>query len=172
MQEMRNDGVHSPVIPADRVISMTELQKLSLRRLRELRLAESPLIVRDVKRGRGRFVILDHEVWVRLAGGAATRHADTGDLLAVDFAGRGLLWDRPEMTNADFVGFLANPDRPDGRWAWRRLLERLPSDLITRTVPLPALRRILDAVRPGPRMRAAWEAALEFWTTEARDRIA
>jgi hypothetical protein len=169
---MRTDSVCSPVIPADRVISMTELQKLSLRRLRELRLAESPLIVRDVKRGRGRFVILDHEAWERLAGGAAPGHEDVGELALVDFAGRGLLWDRPEMTNADFAGCLATPDQPDGRWAWRRVLERLPSDLITRAVPLPVLCRILDAVKPGPRMRAAWEAALEFWTTEARDRIA
>ena len=50
------------------MISVTELQKLSLRKLRDMRLNVEPLVVRDMKRRRGLFVILEYEAYERLAG--------------------------------------------------------------------------------------------------------
>lgn len=158
-------------IAADRVISMRELQKLSLRKLREMKLADSPLLVRDHKRHRGMFVIVDYPAFERLAGeGAGGRvPASTED---IDFAAHGLLWDRPGMKNREFGRILSDAADPRHDWAWARVLERLPSRLVTGIVGLGDLRRIVARVKIRPRLRAAWEGALEFWTEEARRRLA
>jgi hypothetical protein len=150
---------------------MTELQKLSLRKLREMRLDETPLVVRDIKRRRSRFVILDHDSYRRLLEPAPERRRGHDVPLDLDFAGHGLFWDRPEMTNVGFARLLVDPARPDHGWAWSRMLERLPSRTITRTFGLAALRRGVAAASLRPRTRRAWENALEFWTKEARRRL-
>lgn len=155
-------------IPADRVISMTQLQKLSLRKLRAMRLEEAPLLVLDNKRREGRFVILDHETYERLIrGGEAVRSEGLDD---IDFASHGLFWDRPTMTNERFAAILSESRDPDHRWAWARVLERLPSRVITRAVGLDDLSRIVSIAAPRPRVRHAWEEAIEFWRTQARRR--
>jgi hypothetical protein len=159
-----------PLVTADRVISMTELQKLSLRKLREMRLDRAPLVVRDVKRDRRWFVILDHATYGRLAGGPEDRPPKGLDLREIDFCGQGLLWDRPSMTNERFAEILADPGEPEHPWAWGRAFERLPSRLLTRAVGLEQLRRIVSVVSVRPRLRRAWEGAIDFWSAEARRR--
>lgn len=159
-------------VPSDRVISMSELQKLSLRKLREMRLEDAPLVVRDLKRRQGRFVVLDHrgyERLVRCAGAAASGTRFPGE---VDFASFGLFWDRPEMTNERFSEILADPASDEHDWAWARVLSRLPSRVVTRRIGLSELRERISTVKLRPRIREAWEGAVEFWTAEARRRLA
>jgi hypothetical protein len=69
-----------PPITAARIISMTELRKLSLRKLHEMRQDEEPLVVRDSKRNQRRFVILDHAAYERLA---STGDDDRSDAVSV-----------------------------------------------------------------------------------------
>lgn len=155
----------------DRIISMTELQKLSLRKLREMRLDEAPLVVRDMKRRRSRFVILDHRAYERLVEGDAGGTTPVPGLDDVDFADMGLFWDRPTMTNERFAHILRKRDHAEHRWAWARSLERLPSRLITRSISLADLRRVLTEVKLRSRIGDAWRNAIEFWTEEARRRL-
>jgi hypothetical protein len=145
-------------IAADRVISMTELQKLSLRKLREMRLDEVPLVVRDLKRRQGRFVILDHDAYERLVGSAPAPADAAPRLEDVPFAEHGLLWDRPTMTDERFAAILGDPADPDHRWAWSRALERLPSRVVTSAVGLAELRARVAAARLRPVTRRAWES--------------
>ena len=90
----------------------------------------------------------------------------------IDFDGHGLFWDRPAMTNERFARILEDLEHPESRWAWARVLERLPSRIVTRAVGLNDLRGLISLVKLRPRIRDAWESALEFWTEEARRRLA
>lgn len=155
-------------IAADRVISVTQLQKLSLRKLRAMRLEEAPLAVRDNKRRERLFVILDHDTYERLIQGAQALRPE--GLEDIDFAGHGLFWDRPTMTNERFAATLSDSNAPDHRWAWARALERLPSRVVTRAVGLEALSGLVSMAAPRPRVRRAWEEAIEFWSAQARRR--
>ncbi len=161
-----------PSIDIDRVITMTELQKLSLKKLRAMRLSEAPLVVLDRKRDERRFVILDHDSYTRLLAVGECAERPPPGLDNVDFIHHGILWDRRGMSNPEFAAILADPAGPEYRWAWGRALERLPARVVTRSVGLADLRRLISFVRMRPRVRAAWEGALEFWTEEARRRLA
>jgi hypothetical protein len=96
---------------------------------------------------------------------------EVSSLGEVDFAGYGLFWDRPGMSNEQFLRILANPDHLEYRWAWTRALERLPSRVITRAVSLRDLRRLIRLVRLRPPLQRAWESAIDFWTEESRRRV-
>jgi hypothetical protein len=74
------------------------------------------------------------------------------------------------MSNEDFLAILADPSDPEHRWAWSRALERLPSPVVTRSVTLSELQRVIQLVRLRPPLQGAWESAIEFWTQEARRR--
>ena len=165
---MSQEADQPPLVTADRVISMTELQKLSLKKLREMRLDRSPLVVRDVKRDRRWFVILDHRTYGRLAGGARGLAEEAAGLPEIDFAGQGVLWDRPAMTNERYVEILGDPGHPEHLWAWTRAFERLSSRVITRAMGLEQIRGLLALIHLRPRLRRAWEGAIDFWTEEAR----
>jgi len=164
--EGRPDDLH-----AERIISMTELQKLSLKKLREMRLDLRPLVVRDNKRKQGMFVILDHEAYRHLVEARHETAPDTTRLSDLDFAHHGLFWDRPTMTNDEFVELLADPGHLQHRWAWTRLLERLPTRLVTNAVALEDLQRAIGFVRLRPPLQNAWESAIEYWTEKPRRRL-
>ena len=165
-------GSATGAIPVERVISMSELQKLSLKKLRALRLSETPLVVSDLKRHARRFVILDHRAYEDLRRGAGGPKAHPTRAWDLDFASHGLFWDRPTLTNERFSAMLRDPDDPEYGWAWARVLERIPSRLVTRAIGLDELRRLVPTLKLRPRTRAAWEGALEFWTAETRRRLA
>ena len=137
-----------------------------------MKLHEAPLVVLDRKRNQGRFVILDHGTYERLVRGKAGTTTGAVTIEDIDFAHHGIFWDRPTMTNARFAAILNDPEHRQYHWAWARVLERLPSRIITRAVPLAYLRRLTSLVRLRPRIRRAWEDAIEFWTEEARRRLA
>lgn len=91
-------------------------------------------------------------------------------LAQVDFAARGLFWDRPGMSNERFLGVLADPEHPQHRWAWTRVLERLPSRVVTRSLSLRDLQQLIRIVRLRPPLQRAWQSAIEFWTEDSRSR--
>ena len=87
------------------------------------------------------------------------------------FRAQGLLWDRPDMADEEFRGILADPASRQYRWAWTRVLERLPSSVVTRALSLHDLRRLLGLVRLRPSLQRAWKSAIDFWTEESRSRV-
>jgi hypothetical protein len=93
---------------------------------------------------------------------------DPRQLMGIDFARYGLFWDRPDMSNQDFLAILTDPASPEHRWAWHRAFERLPSPVLTGALTLSQLQRLIRLVRLRPPLQGAWESAIEFWTQEAR----
>ena len=96
---------------------------------------------------------------------------DVSRLASVRFRAQGLLWDRPHMDDERFLGILADPDSDQYLWAWTRVLERLPSPVVTQALSLRDLQRLIRIVRLRPPLQEAWESAIEFWTEESRCRI-
>ena len=96
---------------------------------------------------------------------------NVSSLAQVDFAARGLFWDRPGMSNDHFLGVLADPEHPQYRWAWTRASERLPSRAITQSLSLRDLQQLIRIVRLRPPLQRAWQSAIEFWTEDSRSRI-
>lgn len=83
------------------IISMTELQKLSLKKLRKMKL---PLYVLDRKSKGGGFMISP------VTSGEETKTENASPLKAtpLDYRRLGLLWDHPSMTNEEFHEALKN----------------------------------------------------------------
>lgn len=98
-------------------------------------------------------------------------HVDLSLLSQVDFAANGLFWDRPGMDNGQLLRILSDPENPQYRWAWTRTLERLPSRVITQSLSLRDLQRLIRLVRLRQPLQRAWESAIAFWTEEPRSRV-
>ncbi len=141
---------------------MTELQKLSLKKLRRHRL---PLFVLDRKSKRGAFVILD-EVTFRCLDQAerVPRKNPPRSLLArFDFRGRGLLWDRPDLSNRQFVKIIKDPHHPEHPWAIARILERLPSPEVLKLFSIEEISAMLALAPVRASFRKPWEHAIEYF---------
>lgn len=153
----------------DRIINMTDLQKLSLIKLKRL---GSPLFVMDrrAKRRGGGFVILDIESYRELRRfGAGSKSAKPSRKvrarrLEVDFRSLGLLWDRPEMKNSDFLTCLKDSSHREHGWAMRRLLENAQSSVVTSILTLDELRESMGCLTLRPVFRKAWENAIRYWS--------
>lgn len=149
-------------IDIKKTISMTELQKLSLKQLRR---RGTPLFVLDRRSNEGGFVILDLSAYERL------RHIGEGGLSVsepsfegVDFRARGLLWDRSDITNEMFALMLKDPSHPEHFWALKRVMEYAPSRDVTSWLSLGVLREALSGIRLRPPFQEAWEHAVHYWT--------
>lgn len=152
------------------ILSMTELQKLSLKRLRQLDLAAQPLLVMDRKSDRKAFVIVDYETFLHGREGGdleergREKQKEKGDVLGhYDFRSRGLFWDRPELTNRQFVAWLKDPRHTEHVWAISRLLERLPSQEMVRLFSLSVVVEMLKHARIREAIRRPWEHAIHYW---------
>ena len=142
------DNIHK-----DHIISMTELQKLSLKKLRMMRF---PLFVLDKKsKGKG-FVIqaLGQEPKITLK----------KPVKILDYKKMGLLWDHPTMTHKSFHEALKNPKHPEHVWVARRFLERAPSSIVKNILSLDELKGMLDHIKLKPYFQEAWEDAIHYWT--------
>ena len=113
----------------------------------------------------------DHQLPAVEPRSRAAAPVDVTSLARVHFRANGLLWDRPELSDAQFLGILADPDDVQYRWAWTRVLERLPSNVITQALSLGDLQRLIRLTRLRPPLQGAWESAIDFWAQEPRGLI-
>ncbi len=137
------------------IISMTELQKLSLKKLRKTKL---PLFVLDQKSKCGGFVIQEMGKLQNQLPFKQKKEA------IPDYRTLGLLWDRPDLSNEKFNQLIKKFDIQENSWAARRLLERAPSALVTKLFSLDELTQILNYVKLRPIFQEAWENAVHYWT--------
>lgn len=129
------------------VISMTELQKLSLKKLQRMKL---PLYVIDRKTGRKAFMI----------SGPETEKTAT----IPNYRNMGLLWDRPDLDNQGFHERLKDEKHPENIWAVTRLLERARSEWVKQILTLDELKKYIPRVRLRRPFQEAWNLALLHWT--------
>lgn len=150
------------MIHPDHVISMTELQKLSLKKLRKTRL---PLVVVDQKSKRKGFVILDYpsyEILKNPVKQIMSVHAAPKKM--EDYRKSGLLWDRPDVSSASFHSFLKDPSHQEYPWAFQRLLEYARSSVVTKILSLEELKYGLSRVTLRPIFQEAWSRAVHYWS--------
>jgi len=142
---------------------MSELQKLSLKKLRKMHL---PLFVLDRKSKKGGFVI--QELGTLVDGGQNPKFEKSKKTTPIlDYRALGLLWDRPQMTNEAFHRSLKSPQASDHLWAARRFLERVPSTLVKETLSLGELKEIFSKLSLRPFLQEAWSHALHYWSETA-----
>lgn len=154
-------------INLDQIISMTDLQKLSLKRLRKTKL---PLLVVDQKSKRKGFVILDYPSYEAMTvpvepspASVQTPSAKRTSKVS-DYRNMGLLWDRPDLTNDEFHRRLKEPSHPEYGWAFRRLLEYARSSTVTRLMTLQEIKSGLETVRLRPFFQETWNHAVQYWS--------
>jgi hypothetical protein len=152
------------VIPLNpqQTVSMTELQKLSLKKLRQKNL---PLIVMDMKSKKGGFVILDYETFLNLKEKKKDEKLPlpSPSLKQYDFRKKGLLWDYPEISNEEFAKRLKNTKHPEHIWAISRLLERLPSKEILKFFTIMEIKAMLEKANVRDFVRKPWEHAITYY---------
>lgn len=151
---------------SDQIISMTELQKLSLKKLRELTL---PLFVLDQKSKKKGFVILDVKSFEKTIRRHKRNRESTGVPMkrieeTPGYRSMGLLWDRLDLSNEQFQVLLKDPNRGEHLWAVKRLLEYAPSTLVTRVLSLSELQEVLKRIRLRPIFQEAWRHAVYYWS--------
>ena len=153
-------------INIDNLISMTALQKLSLRKLRK---RTTPLFVMDFKSKCGGFVLLSMEAYEKMGKGGAIVKPESGSVsessaASPDYRAMGLLWDRPGMSNEEFHGLLHDFQRKENAWALKRLLEYAPSKFVTRVLSLSELKSAMDRIQLKPFYQEAWSHAVHYWS--------
>ena len=152
----------------ENILSITELQKLSLKRLRRMR---PPLLVLDKKSKKKGFVILDMKGFEALKRShdlptAPTLSPQKASSLP-DFRGQGLLWDRPTMTNRDFWHRLRDKNHEEHDWSARRLFEYAPSPFITQHFTLVEIDSMISSLKLRSPFQEAWTHALHYWTQKS-----
>lgn len=140
---------------------MTELQKLSLKKLRKMRL---PLYVRDQKSGRGGFMVVDIQTFEKSLDPEKNIQRVKEVKVIPDYRQMGLLWDQAGMTNQKFHRALKVFNNPENHWAARRFLERAPSTLVKEIFSLSELKEIIATIPLKPVFQKAWEHAIHYWS--------
>jgi len=143
------------------IISMTDLQKLSLKKLRK---KELPLYVMDRKSKKGGFVIVDHEKFEQLSNPIEAPVLPIKEALVQDYRQMGLLWDQPSMTNEEFHKALKDPSSKNHDWVARRVMERVSSMKVKEILSLDELKAILSRVKFRPVFREPWILAINYWS--------
>lgn len=156
-----------PSFKPSHILSITELQKLSFKRLRATQRTHHPLLVMDQKQGKRGFVILDYDAYCALNNPPSAPRprykVSLKPLAAIPFRKRGLLWDRPDLSDAQFFAMIQKPTHPEHAWAVTRLFERLPSHILLRHLPWQQLAQLFDQARLRPALRKPWEHAIAYW---------
>lgn len=163
----------------NQIINITELQKISAKRLSQIDSSKKPLIVMDAKRKTGIFVLVDFETYEQMLQGdglvtprqstdllATTKKIGPAKLNKYDFASRGLFWDDATITNSRFRKILKDKKHPRYSWAVTRLLERLTSKEILALFSPNTIGEMLRDARPQNVIKQAWEEALEYWNKQ------
>ncbi|GEM_PF-3588864 len=145
------------------IISMTELQKLSLKKLRKTKL---PLFVLDRKSKSGGFVIT-HEASQSKQLKKLYPLKYFPQLNAYDFKAIGFFWDRPDMSNKKFISILKNETHSEYVWAISRLLERLSSQEVVKLFPLSTISEMLNQSKVRTFVRRPWEHAIHYFHQKA-----
>ncbi len=145
---------------SDQIISMTELQKLSLKKLRKMKL---PLYVLDRKSEEGGFAITHLEAAPPSTKLSISHKKAKLPLSRFDFKGRGLFWDRPSLSNHRFTQILQNPDDPEFPWASTRVLERLRSAEALKLFTWDQIRDLLKKSNLRHFAKKPWEHALAYY---------
>lgn len=147
---------------------MTDLQKLSLKKLRKMRL---PLFVLDKKSNKKQkgFVVLDLEGFSQLQkekNPAVTflKKKPIQKKNIPDFRSLGLLWDRPQLTNRQFFKCVKEPLHPEHKWALKRFLEYAPSVFVTHLLSLEEIREAISEITLRPPYQEAWLNAVQYWS--------
>lgn len=135
---------------------MTELQKLSLKKLRK---KDLPLYVLDRKSKKGGFVIVDLESFEKKTTPPSRKNSSP-----LDYKKMGLLWDHLSMTNEEFHRALKDPSSEDYSWVARRFLERVSSMKVKEVLSLDELKAILSKVKLRPVFQEAWSHAIHYWS--------
>lgn len=150
---------------------MTQLQKLSIRKIRGMNLGEKPLIVIDRKAGLRAFVIIDYKTYEKNLSGdeekkdlGAGRGGDLKKISDYDFRGRGFLWDRPGVGNREFAKMLTSPAHADHAWAASRIFEKMSSWEMFELFSIDSIKDMLARARMREPVRRAWEHAIEYWS--------
>lgn len=144
------------------IISMTELQKLSLKKLRKMKL---PLYVLDKKSKGGGLVIQPLENFSEGALRPNRFPNRSKEMTGMsDYRKLGLLWDRPDLSNRAFHKLIRNYYLEENQWAARRILERCPSLLVKNIYSLDDLKKILQKVKLRPIFQEMWENAVHYWS--------
>jgi len=141
---------------------MTELQKLSLKKLRK---TEMPLFVLDKKSKNGGFAIVDlgqFEDELNFTGPKPIMNQEPAKIENYRFMG--LLWDRPELSNSDFHKRLKEESHGEHQWALKRLMEYCPSPIVTRLLSLKELQAAVLIVSLRPYFKKAWKNAIHHWS--------
>src|SRR3989338_8891098 len=143
------------------VISMTELQKLSLKKLRKRKL---PLFVIDRKSKKGGFVIVDAGQYRQTPVRSQPPSRNVPIKMEIpDYRNMGLLWDRPDLSNRDFHKRLKDERHNENICAVTRLLDRARSDWVKKILSLEELQRVFPKVRLRPPFQEAWSHAIHYW---------
>jgi len=153
----------------NQIINITELQKISAEKLRQIDSSKKPLIVMDAKRKTGIFVLVDFETYESLLQNPLAQKKQFTSAIKLtdfDFAARGLFWDDAAITNKQFCKILKEKKHARYSWAVTRLLERLTSKEILSLFSTNAIREMLSAARPRGSIKQVWEEALEYWNKQ------
>ena len=145
---------------------MTELQKLSLKKLRKMK---TPLFVMDKKSNKQGFVILEIAAFEKaLKTQREEKRTETKETKKIpDYRTMGLLWDRSDITNDRFHALLkksVEAEEWERIWAARRLLEYAPSMVVKEIFSLDELKEILSKVKLKPFYQEAWNHAVHYWS--------
>ncbi len=152
-------------IDPGRILSVTQLQKLSVKKLRK---KGSPLFVMDLKSKRKVFVILDMDTFENISGRERAEKISRADVQKTgsraDYRKLGLLWDRRDLANVAFQNILDDAKNRDHPWAVRRLLEYAPSFLVTKMLSLATLEDAIETIPLRPLFKEAWSHAIQYWS--------
>lgn len=148
------------------IISMTELQKLSFKKMAQRGLKKNPLLVLNRKSHEGAFVILSYETYEQWHA-TQQEHFLPNSLSRIqknfDFASQGLFWDRLQMNNKEFEKILHDPKHPEHGWAASRLFERLSSQILLQLFSLPTLQTLFQSANLRKEIREPWKHAFLYW---------
>lgn len=147
------------------MISMSELQKISLKKLAKLSNNNSMLWLVDHKsKNHKAYVIIDYDsLQQKLGPNQSLPPKPTAIAKNIEFKKLGLFWDRPQMTDALFKSILSSSHHVDHTWAIIRLFERVPSELLIKHFSKEELAFWLGKVKLKKSLHLAWQHALNYW---------
>ena len=151
---------------------MTELQKLSFKKLNRIDKSKKPLLVMDRKTRSKIFVILDYEMYEQLQ--SQTQKTVTepikckSQLEEFDYKARGLFWDCPQMSNQTFSQILNDRKSPKFSWAITRLLERLNSQEVLKLFTVEEIAALINATEPDIVWVGLGAPKQEYWMAKLR----
>ncbi|MBF0104945.1 MAG: hypothetical protein HQM16_06415 [Deltaproteobacteria bacterium] len=148
------------------ILSMTELQKLSFKKITSMRLGDQPLLLMDKKINAEAFVILNYKTYETLQNKNVQKQNKQIRPLQIkkfDFKKSGMFWDRPHMNNKKFADILLDTRHSDHAWAVSRFFERLPSQVILKILSFDTVIKLFEKAQLREPIKGAWKDAITYW---------